>query len=97
MYKSSAHRRSCNAIARKVAALGRRCADGSISETEFTEALLEIEAKQIRPSGLLLSVANSINDWTNVSLKVAGTALPFIMFEFLPATRKFRELEPRCP
>jgi hypothetical protein len=75
-----------------MAGLGRRCADGTLSVSQFIDTILAIESGQMHPLGLILSATNTREDWVNVTLKVAGSGSPCTQFEFLPATGKFRQL-----
>jgi hypothetical protein len=79
-------------IGQHLAKLGRRCADGFLTLSQFTDALLEIEAGQVHPLGLTLSATNTLDEWTNVSIKVTGSGRPCVEFEFLPTAGKFRQL-----
>jgi len=92
MHPTLLHIHSCKIIGRKLARLARLCADGILTVPQFTDAVLEIEERQIHPSGVVVSATNTREDWTNVSLKVAGCAEPCVVFEFLPYAGKFRQL-----
>ena len=57
----------------------------------FVAELLNLEQETIRPAGLILTGANTIDDWTCFTLHVAATGRVCARFECRPETGEFRD------
>ena len=65
---------------------------GTISETKFVDAVLQIEADEVSHHGFSLSASNTIDNWTVFVLRIEGSADACAQFEFLPETGEFRRV-----
>jgi len=70
----------------------KRC-NGTISEEQFIDAVLRIEAQEVTPKGLTLTASNTRDEWTVFRIKINGTNKTCASFEFLPETGEFRRGE----
>jgi len=80
----------CDAIKDDLQALAAQRCSGELSEEAFVAAVLDIEAREVKPMGLTLTVSNTRDEWTVFSLKIDGTNDTCASFEFLPETGEFR-------
>jgi hypothetical protein len=63
---------------------------GHCTQSEFVDALLNLEEEKLRPNGLTLVVSHTIDEWITVLLKEDGTGQLCAAFEFMPAEHTFR-------
>src|SRR4051794_40090744 len=80
----------CHAIAHHLQDLAHQRSSERISEETFIDAVLKIEAEEVRPKGLTLTASNTMDDWTVFKIKINGTSETCAAFEFLPETGEFR-------
>ena len=65
---------------------------GWLSEAEFIDRLLEMEAEEISPRGLTLTASNTIDDWTVFKIKDNDTHKTCAAVECLPETGEMRRV-----
>jgi hypothetical protein len=65
---------------------------GWLSEAEFIDKLLEMEADEISPRGLTLTASNTIDDWTVFKIKDNDTHKTCAAVECLPQTGEMRRV-----
>jgi hypothetical protein len=63
---------------------------GRLSEAQFIDKLLEMEAEEITPRGLTLTASNTIDDWTVFKIKNNQTHQTCAVVECLPETGDLR-------
>jgi hypothetical protein len=83
-------REACHSVALRLRELARKHSSGRISEKRFVELLLELEAEQVAPAGLVLTASNTRDDWTVFKVRVKAASEPCAAFEFQPETGEFR-------
>jgi hypothetical protein len=84
------HEIICRDVGAALRALARdRCFRG-MTEAEFTDAVLKLEADQVTPRGLTLTATTTRDGWTVFTLRVEGRKEPCSIFEFLPESGEFR-------
>jgi hypothetical protein len=88
--------RICHSIGQKLRDLAAQRGNDSLSEIEFINEVLRIEAVEIAPHGLTLTASNTLDDWTVFKIKVNGTGETCAEFEFLPETGEFRDVGFHC-
>jgi hypothetical protein len=86
----------CHVIEKQLEELAVKRCNGSISEDAFIAAVLEIEAREVRPHRLTLTASHTLDEWTVFSLKMNGTNDVCASFEFLPETGEFRRGRSKC-
>ena len=59
--------------------------------SSFVSGVLALEAKDIKPAGLVMSATDTIDGWICFSLHVAGTSEICARFEFRLQTGQFRQ------
>jgi hypothetical protein len=64
--------------------------EGGCTQSEFVEAVLQIEEEKLRPHGLTLVVSHTIDEWITVLVKQDGSGQLCAAFEFMPDLRQFR-------
>lgn len=69
---------------------------GRVDENGLVDALLQFERDRVAPYGLILTASNSYDDWTVLTLQVAGTREPCASFEFSLETHQFRPAGTVC-
>lgn len=80
----------CEKIGRRLEELARGRAEGLLTEPEFVDGVLQVEAVEVAPHGFALTASNTIDDWTVFKLRQIGCSEPCAAFEFLPQTGEFR-------
>jgi hypothetical protein len=61
-----------------------------LTQQEFVDELLSLEAARMTPAGLTLSVSDTPDEWTSVLIKESHSGRVCSAFEFLPDERRFR-------
>jgi hypothetical protein len=80
----------CHDVGATLRKLARdRCFRG-LTEAQFTDAILQLEADQVTPHGLSLTASNTRDGWTVFTLKIAGKKEACSVIEFEPETGEFR-------
>jgi hypothetical protein len=82
--------RTCREISDMLRTLVVAYCAGSLDERGFSDILLRIEEEKVRPAGFVVTVSNTIDDWTLLLLRVRGRSEPCAAFEFLPGSSAFR-------
>lgn len=80
----------CRDIADMLRTLVMAHCAGSLDERAFAEILLRVEEEKVRPQGFVVTVSNTLDDWTVVLLRRKGFSEPCAAFEFLPGRSAFR-------
>jgi hypothetical protein len=83
----------CHVIASELEDLARQRCRAEISEEQFINRVLEIEAREVTPHQLTLTAAHTRESWTVFTLKMNGTNEICASFEFSPETHQLRR---RC-
>lgn len=86
----------CTAICQLLVKLARARAGGEVSESQFVQKVLEIEAELVTPGGFNLTASNTLDDWTVFKLRPNGDEEPCAEFEYLPETGEFRRVGSSC-
>jgi hypothetical protein len=86
----------CHSIEQRLEELAVKHCDQTISDDAFIAAVLEIEAKEVRPHGLTLTASRTRDHWTVFQIKIDGTSEICASFEFLAQTGEFRRGDCDC-
>ena len=65
---------------------------GRLSEGDFIDKLLEMEAEETSPRGFTLTASNTIDDWTVFKIKNNDTHKTCAAVECLPETGEMRRV-----
>jgi hypothetical protein len=80
----------CHEIEQHLKKLVVEHCEQTISDDAFLCAVLEIEAREVRPHGLTLTASRTRDHWTVFQIKKDGTNDLCAAFEFQPQTGEFR-------
>lgn len=88
--------RICAAIGQLLLNLACKRSREEVSEAQFVEEVLRIEAELVTPWGFNLTASNTLDDWTVFKLRPNGSEKPCAEFEYLPETGDFRRVGSAC-
>ena len=85
----------CRRVGARLRALARSRAFRALSEEDFVQAVLQVEADEVTPHGLTLAATNTRDGWTVFVLRISGRKEVCDTFEFHPVSGEFRKATSR--